>query len=865
LPSRRCATISRSTMSKREQSTISSIKELPKRYDPSATEPYWQRFWEKEGVFRFNRNALHGGIYSVDTPPPTVSGALHIGHVFSYVQADIVVRYKRMKGLEVFYPFGFDDNGLATERLVERVRSVKAFEMPREDFISLCLEVSREQEAEFKDLWQAVGISCDWTEEYTTINERCRRIAQRSFLDLYEKGEVYRKEAPSLWCPVCRTAIAQAEIEDRNHPSHFHEILFALDDGTRVPIATTRPELLPACVAVLVHPDDDRYAKYVGRSIRTPHFNTDVQVITDPLVDPEKGTGIVMCCTFGDTTDIEWWQNYNLETKVCIDETGKLNEQAGEFAGLGLKEGRNAIVDTLRSEDLLTKSWEIEHTVNCHERCGTPLEFIVTRQWFIKLLDKKEKLIEYGARCRWFPEFMGVRYRHWVENLRWDWCISRQRYYGVPFPLWYCEACGEVIPAREQDLPVNPLTGKAPAERCPECGSDKIRGESDVLDTWMTSSLTPQINAKWGEPDERMEQLFPMTLRPQAHDIIRTWAFYTIAKACLHHNDIPWSDVMVSGHAQDVSRQRFSKSRSKTLNPREMIGQFSADAVRYWTSSAKLGADTIIDLRNPEESFEGGKRLATKLYNASKFSHTHLLGFNPAGRDLTAMVHHTVDRWLIGRLADTTQRAQSAFDEYEFSEALDAIERFFWRDFCDNYLELAKGRLYGEAVAGLPKGDAERVAESARATLFIALEAILKMLAPFVPHITEDIWHWYFARFTSEKSIHRTPWPDAERLSPAIDEGCNRAGRNLVGALALARKAKSELNVSIKKQAKKLTIGFRSGEETSPDSLEDLDSLKGDLLNTANVDELALKAEALDDGYELEGVPFKAQMELHPE
>jgi len=852
-------------MSEREHSGIGSIKELPKRYDPSAAEPRWQRLWEEKGVFRFNRDAPHGNIFSVDTPPPTVSGALHIGHVFSYVQADIIVRYKRMRGFEVFYPFGFDDNGLATERLVERVRNVKGSEMPREDFIELCLEVSREQEAEFKDLWQAVGISCDWTEEYTTINERCRRIAQRSFLDLYHKGEVYRKEAPSLWCPVCRTAIAQAEIEDRQHPSHFHEILFTLDDGTQVPIATTRPELLPACVAVFVHPDDDRYAKYVGRKIRTPHFNADVQVITDPLVDPEKGTGIVMCCTFGDTTDIEWWQKYGLDTKVCIDETGKLNEQAGEFAGLSLEEGRKAIVEALRGEGLLTKSWEIEHTVNCHERCGTPLEFIVTRQWFIKLLDKKEKLIEYGERCRWFPEFMGVRYRHWVENLHWDWCISRQRYYGVPFPLWYCEACGEVIPAREQDLPVNPLTDHAPVDRCPECGSDRIRGESDVLDTWMTSSLTPQINAKWGEADDRMGQLFPMTLRPQAHDIIRTWAFYTITKACLHHEDIPWSDVMVSGHAQDVSRQRFSKSRSKTLNPREMIEQFSADVVRHWTSSAKLGADTIIDLRNPQESFEGGRRLVTKLYNASKFSHAHLLGFDPAGRDLTALVQHTLDRWLLGRLADTIQRAQKAFDEYEYSDALDVAERFFWRDFCDNYLELAKGRLYGEAVAGLPMEEAERLSESAKAALFIALEAILKMFAPFVPHITEDIWHWHFARFSSEESIHRTAWPNAKSLEPALDEDCSRAGLNLVGALALARKAKSELNISIKKQAKTLTIGFQSEDSISSRALDDLRSLQGDLLSTANVDELVLKAEALDDGYELEGVAFKARMELHPE
>jgi len=844
---------------------IESIDELPPRYDAAALEPRWQRYWEQRGIYRFNREAPHERIYSVDTPPPTVSGALHIGHVFSYTQADLVIRYQRMRGREVFYPFGFDDNGLATERLVERLRKVKAFEMPREKFIDLCLEVSREQEAEFKDLWQAVGLSCDWTEEYTTINERCRRIAQRSFLDLYRQGEVYRKKAPSLWCPQCRTAIAQAEIEDRAQQSQFHEILFTLDDGKRVPIATTRPELLPACVAVLVHPHDARYADYVGRTIRTPHFGSEVRIITDPLVDPEKGTGIVMCCTFGDTTDIEWWQNYGLETKVCMDAEGRLNELAAEFAGMTLADGRAAIVKALRAEGLLTRTWDIEHMVNCHERCGTPLEFIVTQQWFIKLLDKKERLIEYGERCRWFPGFMAVRYRHWVENLRWDWCISRQRYYGVPFPLWYCDACGTVIPPREADLPVNPLTDPPPVQRCPECGSDRIEGERDVLDTWMTSSLTPQINALWGETGDRMAQLFPMTLRPQAHDIIRTWAFYTITKACLHHNSIPWQDVMVSGHAQDVQRQKISKSKSETVNPRTMVKQYSADVVRYWAGSVKLGADTFIDMRDPRKSFEGGKRLVTKLYNACKFAVGHLLGFSPAGCDLVGMVIHPVDRWLLGRLAEAVRRSTLEFDQYEYSEALAVTERFFWGDFCDNYLELAKGRLYGDAIAGLPEAEATRLRFSALATLYLAVEAILKLFAPFIPHITEEVWHWYFARFSDRESIHLALWPDAGLLAAACDEVSASAASTLVEALALARKAKSELNVSIKKPARRLTIGFKDAGSIDAQPLADLARLRSDLLSTANVDELELRPEALAEGYEVEGGRLKAQLELHPE
>jgi valyl-tRNA synthetase len=844
-------------------SAIKSTDELPKRYNAAETEAKWQRFWEDNGVFRFNREAEHDRIFSVDTPPPTVSGALHIGHVYSYTQADFIVRYQRMRGRECFYPFGFDDNGLATERLVERVRKVKAFEMAREDFIKLCLEVSREQEAEFKDLWQAVGISCDWTEEYTTINDVCRRLAQRSFLDLNRRGHVYRKEAPSLWCPQCRTAIAQAEIEDHDHPSEFHEIVFTLDDGTPVNIATTRPELLPACVAVFAHSGDERYAPYMGRKIRTPHFNAEVQVMADDRVDPEKGTGIVMCCTFGDTTDIDWWQGYGLDTKVCLDEAGRLNELAGEFAGMPLMEGRKAIVAKLREEGLLTKSWKIEHTVNCHERCGTPLEFIVTPQWFIRLLDKKDDLIAFGAKCRWFPEFMGVRYRHWVENLRWDWCVSRQRYYGVPFPVWYCRGCGAPIFAHDEDLPVNPLTDKPPVKICPHCDTTEFRPEHDVFDTWMTSSLTPQINAKWGEPDDRMAQLFPLTLRPQAHDIIRTWAFYTITKAYLHEGNIPWDDVMISGHAQDIQRRKISKSKSKTVNPRDMITQFSADAVRYWAGSVKLGADTFIDLQDPRESFEGGKRLVTKLYNAAKLAHAHLLGFTPQG-NLAEVITHPIDRWLLKRLADTTARAASELDAYEYSEALAATERFFWNDFCDNYLEIAKCRLYGDAFADLVVEEAEKMRASALQTLHLALEAVLKMFAPFTPHITEEVWHWHFAAFSDKPSIHLAPWPDAELFASLTDAESEAAGNDVFEALALARKAKSELNISIKKQAKKLTIGFKAADAVDQKRLANIKRMQTDLLNTANADELELKAEVLAEGYELDESKLKAQLELHP-
>ncbi|OPX23933.1 MAG: valine--tRNA ligase [Planctomycetales bacterium 4484_113] len=844
--------------------SIKSVSELPKRYSATQVEEKWKRYWEERGVFHFRKDATRERIYSVDTPPPTVSGDLHIGHVFSYAHQDFIVRYKRMQGFEVFYPFGFDDNGLPTERLVEKTKGVRAAELPRDEFIKLCHEVSQEQESKFKDLWQAVGLSCDWSEVYTTISERSRRISQRSFLHLLQDGHLYRKESPTLWCPECRTAIAQAEIEDQERDSEFYEIIFTASDGRRVPIATTRPELLPACVAVFVHPDDARYQDLIGKNLQTPHFNHEVEVMADELADPEKGTGIVMCCTFGDTTDIDWWQRHHLDTRVVIDERGRLNEHAQAFAGMSLDEGRRAVVEQLREGGFLTRSWSIQHPVNCHERCGTPLEFLITRQWYVRLLDKKEQLVAQGAKCRWFPEHMGVRYRHWVENLKWDWGISRQRYFGVPFPVWYCADCDEVIPAREEDLPVNPLHDAPPVEVCPHCGSSNIVPEKDVLDTWATSSLTPQLNTRWGEPNDRSQLLFPMSLRPQAHDIIRTWAFYTIVKAYLHTGEIPWFDVVVSGHAQDSSRHKISKSKGKgTRSPRELVEQYSADVIRYWAASAKLGTDTFIDMDDPRKDFEAGKRLVTKLYNASKLALRHLIGFTPAANQpLASIITHPVDRWAMTKLTRTVEAATRHLEEYDFAEALAVTERFFWNDFCDNYLELVKGRLYGDAILHLEKDHAARVQLSAKQTLYVALESLLKLFAPFIPFITEEIWHWYFAGFSDLPSVHLLSWPRREEFADLVDEELFTIGEDLVEALALARKAKSELGVSIKKQAKKLTIGFTNEQKVNPVVGEHLKVVETDLLATANVDELEFKAEVVPQGVELESGRLRGLLEM---
>ncbi len=843
-------------------SKVETTQEIPKIYDAGASERKWRKFWEEKNIYVYEPSSNREEIYSVDTPPPTVSGDLHIGHVFSYTHQDFIVRYKRMRGFKIFYPFGFDDNGLPTERLVERVKCVKAMDMPREDFWELCLEVSKEQEKAFKDLWQDVGLSCDWNEVYSTIDERSRRISQRSFLELLKSGEVYRKEAPTLWCTECRTAIAQAEVEDKEEASEFHKICFLTEDGKKVPIATTRPELLPACVAVFYHPGDERYSHLKGKYLVTPYFGLKVPVLEDAKVNPEKGTGIVMCCTFGDTVDIEWWQEYNLETRIVVDTFGRMNELAGEFQGFSLRDARKRIVNTLSEQKLLIETERITHTISAHERCGTPLEFLLNKQWFVKVLDKKDELVRYGEKCRWYPPHMFVRYKHWVENLRWDWCISRQRYYGVPFPIWYCAHCDEVIPARGENLPVNPLRDSPGIEKCPKCGKDEFVPEKDVFDTWATSSLTPQINAKWGENDDRSNILFPMTLRPQAHDIIRTWAFYTIVKAYLHNKDIPWYDLMISGHALDSSRTKISKSKSETVKPKQIIEQFSADVVRHWAGQTRLGTDTFINLQDPTENLASGKRLITKIYNASKLSHLHLADFTPGNLDLSQEINHPLDRWLIGKLVQTIDKATKAFEQYEFAEALEHVEAFFWQDFCDNFLEIAKGRLYGDALLQVTENQRNKLQTSAKLTLFKALESILRLFAPFLPFITEEIWHWYFHRFSEKASIHLTTWPSQEEFNGAYDKDSSEMGDSIIEALSLIRKAKSELKVSIKKPADRLIIGFANESQIDRALLNRLEQGKIDLLVTGNVKELVLIEGVLEDGVELETSRLRARLEM---
>jgi valyl-tRNA synthetase len=771
---------------------------LPKKYNPTEAEKRWQDHWAEQGTYKFDRFADRP-VYSIDTPPPTVSGKIHIGHVFSYVQAELVARYQRMRGHNVYYPFGFDDNGLPSERLVEKEKGVKATEVGREKFVEMCLELTKQYEVGFIAFWKSLGMSVDWEEDYSTIDKRSQRISQRSFIDLYEKGRVYRKEAPTLWCPECHTAIAQAEIEDAEQDSVFYDVAFELD-GRDLIISTTRPELLPACVGMFAHPDDPRYSSIMGKTATVPLFGLEVPIMPDEKADPEKGTGLVMCCTFGDTTDIAWWQEHGLGTRIVFDEQGRMNELAPGYEGLSLTEARERMVEDLKAAGKLKGQRPITHVVNVHERCGTGIEFSVAAQWFIRVLDIKDEILSASAGVQWCPEFMAVRFQNWVENLAWDWCVSRQRYYGVPFPLWTCKDCGEVVLADRSKLPVDPTVADPPVQSCPKCGGELVP-ERDIMDTWMTSSCTPFINLRWGEEDSRVERFkkegvdggpeYMMDLRPQAHDIIRTWAFYTVVKGILNEGKIPWRTAMISGHVLHPDRAKISKSKGAMgAKPSDVIKERSADVVRYWASSTRLGTDTIL----AEEPLDAGHRLVVKLWNAGKFAIMRLEDCDPAAERRMSLI----DRWLLAELSQTAERATKSFDLCDYHGAVEAGERFFWHCLCDNYIEIAKKRLYGD------EGYDESERRGAQHALYQALLASLKLFAPIMPHITEELHSLFFAEREAVESIHVSAWP--EPPSDWEDPEALEAGRLALSVIEGMRKIKSVGKVSVAAPVGTLTI-----------------------------------------------------------
>ncbi len=785
--------------------------ELPKNYDAKEAEKKWQEYWEKNNIYKFDKKSKKP-IFSIDTPPPTVSGKMHIGHSFSYSQEDFVARFQRMNGKNVFYPFGTDDNGLATIRLVEKEKKVKAFDLGRKKFVKLVLEtLEKELRPKYIKDWKRLGMSCDFSIFYTTINNHSQRISQESFIDLYKKGRIYRKRTPFMWCPECQTSIAQVELNDKEKKSKFVYMKFETSIGKPIVIATTRPELMPACVAIHVHPDDTKYKKFVGAKAKLPIFDREITINENEDVDMEFGSGAVYHCTFGDMDDVEWIEKYNIEPIEIMNKDGTLNEKAGKYKGMKSEEARAAIIQDLEDMGCIVKVEPIQHVVNVHERCGTDIEILMTEQWFIKYLDLKEDMLKWGKELNWYPSHMKNRYDNWVKGLKYDWNLSRQRFFGVPIPVWYCKKCEEPILADVSQLPVDPLKENPKIKKCPKCGSDELIPEKDVLDTWTTSSLTPQLAVQL-MPKELQKKLYPMNLRPQAHDIITFWLFNTVVKSQLHYKKNPWHDVMISGWALDPQGKKMSKSKGNVIEPQAMMELYSADCLRFWAASSKLGEDLPLQ----DKEFVAGKKFVTKLWNASKFSFMHLEDYKGKKPKL-----ETMDAWLLSKINNIIKTSTEAFEKYEYSRTKADVENFFWNTFCDYYLEIAKDRLYNPDKRG------KQVRESAQYVLYNTLLNILKLFAPITPHITEEIYHLFYAKKEKKKSIHISDWPKYDKKLD--DKKAEKLGDIAVDIIAAVRKYKSDKNMSLGAEINELVI----------DTKEDLKDVLDDIKATVKAEKIS--------------------------
>jgi len=796
----------------------SSRISLPDKPALEGLESKWMQRWEADRTYRFDRNHSRAEIYSIDTPPPTVSGSLHVGHVFSFTHTDVIARFQRMRGKIVFYPMGWDDNGLPTERRVQNYYGVRcdpslpydpAFQPPatpskqaisvsRPNFIELCTRLTAEDEKAFEDLWRRLGLSVDWSLTYATIGKKAQKVSQTAFLRLLKRGIAYQLEAPTLWDVDFRSAVAQAELEDREQPGAYHRIKFARPDGGAVEIETTRPELIPACVALVAHPDDERYKPLFGSEVHTPLFQVPVPVKAHTLADPEKGSGIAMICTFGDLTDVTWWRELSLPVRAIIMPNGAFravtwgsrgwesrdapHAQAAydQLANLSAAKARVRVVELLReSGDLVGEPRPITHPVKFYEKGDRPLEIVTSRQWFFKTMEFREALLERGSRLHWYPDYMRHRFDNWVNGLAGDWCVSRQRFFGVPFPVWYptgpdgsIDHSHPIVPD-ESRLPIDPSTdvpeGYTTTQRNQPNG---FVGDPDIMDTWATSSLTPQVTGDWLDDPDLFARVFPMDLRPQAHDIIRTWLFTTVLRSHLEHDSLPWANAAISGWVLDPDRKKMSKSKGNVVTPMALLEEHGSDGVRYWAVSARPGTDTAFE----PGQMKVGRRLAIKLLNAAKFA---LMQAEPRGA-----IVEPLDRGMLTNLSWLVKGATEELESYDYARALEAAERFFW-SFCDDYLELVKARRYGDFT---PEG-----AASANSAMLVALSALLRLFAPYLPFVTEEVWSWW-----QPGSVHRASWPTPEEIVAKIG-GVDPAS---VAVFEQAREALGEIR-RIKALAKK--------------------------------------------------------------
>ena len=832
---------------------------VPEKPSLEGLERKWGERWEAEGTYRFDRRATRDRIYSIDTPPPTVSGSLHVGHVFSYTHTDTVARFQRMRGREVFYPMGWDDNGLPTERRVQNYFGVRcdphlpydpAFEPPAEpareavsisrpNFVELCTRLTAEDEQAFENLWRHLGLSVDWTMTYTTIGKEAQRVSQRAFLRLLARDLAYHAEAPTLWDVDFQTAVAQAELEDRETEGAYHRLRFGGPHGP-IEIDTTRPELVPACVALVAHPDDARFQPLFGSEATTPLWSARVSILPHRLADPDKGTGTAMICTFGDVTDVVWWRELGLPVRTIVGRDGRIQDEPppglpddgrlwGEIRGRRMGAARQRVVELLReSGELIGEPRPIRHPVKFYEKGAHPLEIVTSRQWFIRTLDHREEFLERGRALRWHPPYMRARYESWVNGLNSDWLISRQRFFGVPFPVWYpLREDGSVDHNRlllpdESRLPVDPSTdvpdGYSPEQRGRPGGFSE---DPDVMDTWATSSLTPQIAGRWEDDPDLFGRVFPMDLRPQAHEIIRTWLFATVVRSHYEHGSLPWSDAAISGWVLDPDRKKMTKSKGNVVTPIGLLEQYGSDALRYWAASGRPGVDTAFD----EGQMKVGRRLAIKLLNASKFVLSRLSG-GAAGGTVTA----PLDLAMVAGLGTLIDDSSAAFEGYDYARALERTESFFW-NFCDDYLELVKSRAYGS------HGEAE--AASANAALTVALSVLLRLFAPVLPFVTEEVWSWW-----QEGSIHRAPWPSRAELPD--QEGDPLVLETAAAVLSEVRKAKTAAQASMRAEVRRAVVW-----DTAPRAAA-LSRAAADLREAGRIADLSLE----------EGAAFSVEVEL---
>ena len=852
---------------------------IPDKPTLEGLEGRWDAAWEEHGTYRFDRTKTRDEVFSIDTPPPTVSGSLHVGHVFSYTHTDTVARYQRMRGSEVFYPMGWDDNGLPTERRVQNYYGVRCdpslphdptFEAPadagdpqaikkrreinisRRNFVDLCHRLTAEDEKAFEALWRHLGLSVDWSQTYATIDERSQRLAQRAFLGNLARGEAYQMEAPSLWDVTFRTAVAQAELEDRDRPGTYHKLIFHAADGSDVQIATTRPELLVSCVALVAHPDDERYRPMFGHCVTTPVFGVEVPVLAHELADPEKGTGIAMICTFGDTTDVTWWRELDLPVRAVIDRSGRFAREAPAFveteAGLAAYErlaGKTVFSAQEEMAAILNETGEvvgdpepITHPVKFFEKGDKPLEIVTSRQWYItnggRNPDLQGALIARGDEMAWHPPYMQARYTNWIEGLNGDWLISRQRFFGVPLPLWYAlddagePVYDEPITPDPADLPIDPASDTAPGYTEDQRGQPNgFMGDPDVMDTWATSSLSPQIACGWDGDDDLFSRTYPMDMRPQAHDIIRTWLFSTAVRSHLEEDAAPWRHCALSGWVLDPDRKKMSKSKGNVVTPMGLLEQYGSDAVRYWAASGRPGTDTAFD----DGKMKIGRRLAIKILNASRF----VLGFgsdsDQAGSIDASAVTNPLDQAMLASLANLVNEATAAFEGFDYARSLERTETFFW-SFTDDYVELVKSRAYEGDEAG---------AASARNSLRMALSTVLRLFAPILPFVTEEVWFWW-----QEGSIHRQAWPDADEIRAAAGNGDPAVAEVAAAALAELRRHKTNAKRSLVTPVVAATI---------TDTADRLDLLRRALTDVA----AAARAKHIDL---CEGDSLSAQVEL---